>query len=298
MTTGQADPWTVLRLLEWTTDYFKKHGSSSPRLDAEVLLAEARGCSRIDLYTAFNSEPTPEVREAFREMVRRRGEGTPVAYLVGHKEFYSLRLRVNEATLIPRPETEHLVIEALDRAKELTTPDATEPFRIADIGTGSGAIAIAIAANLKNCRVTATDLSDAALEVARYNVEQHELTDRIELLEGDLFEPIDIESKFDLICSNPPYVTDAEFASLDPEVREFEPKSALVAGPSGVEVIERLIAEGHPRLCERGWLLVELSPMIADASSERLDQHGGYEPATFVKDLAGHRRILVARKRG
>lgn len=145
MTTEQADPWTVLRLLEWTTAYFKKRGFDSPRLDAEVLLAEARGCSRIELYTAFNSEPDDAVREAYRELVRRRGEGQPVAYLVGHKEFYSIEMRVSEAVLIPRPETEHLVIEVLDRIKDLRAKRSNDgaKFRIVDVGTGSGAIAVA-----------------------------------------------------------------------------------------------------------------------------------------------------------
>ncbi|WP_164101694.1 peptide chain release factor N(5)-glutamine methyltransferase [Candidatus Laterigemmans baculatus] len=294
MTTGQAEPWTVLRLLEWTTQFFKKRGFESPRLDAEVLLAEARGSSRIDLYTAFNQEPTPEVREAFRELVRRRGEGTPVAYLVGHKEFYSLDLRVSEATLIPRPETEHVVIEALDQAKAWRAAGrATErPLRIVDCCTGSGAIAVAIAKNLPECEVTATDLSPEALEIASYNIHQHQLDDRVRAVVGDLLEPIPAEPAIDIICSNPPYVSQSEYDALAAEVREHEPQMALLAGPRGTEVIERLVAEAAVRLVPGGRLILELSPMIADASQQLVEQHGGYEATKFIKDLAGHRRVL------
>lgn len=296
MTTGQAEPWTVLRLLKWTTEYFQKRGADSPRLDAEVLLAEARGCSRIELYTAFDAEPSAEVREAFREMVRRRGEGTPVAYLVGHKEFYSIELRVSEATLIPRPETEHLVIEALDQAKQLRLAEPDRPLRLLDVGTGSGAIAIAIAANLPNSHVTAVDISPAALEIAKYNVERHQLEGQIELLESDLCAALDQTQPFDIICSNPPYVSEAEYAELHPWVRDFEPQQALVAGPQGTEIIERLLDEAHPLLVPGGCCLIELSPMIAAAAAELVTAHGGYEPASFIKDLAGHRRILSTKR--
>src|SRR6056297_3255207 len=139
MTTPSTEPWTVLRLRQWTTDFFKKRGSESARLDAEILLAHARNCTRIELYTAFAEVPDDEQRIAFRELVRRRGEGAPVAQLVGYREFYSLKFRVDENVLIPRPETEHLVIEALDAAKAMDCSD--RPLQIADIGTGSGVIA-------------------------------------------------------------------------------------------------------------------------------------------------------------
>lgn len=154
MSDSETQQWTVLRLLEWTTDFFQQKGSESARLDAEVLLAHARECSRVELYTAFAEVPSEEQRIAFRELVRRRGEGMPVAQLVGYREFYSLRLRVNESVLIPRPETEHLVIEALDCAKEMEIGD--RPMQIADVGTGSGAIAIALAKNLPESKVTST----------------------------------------------------------------------------------------------------------------------------------------------
>src|SRR6056297_802824 len=202
MASESPERWTVLRLLEWTTDFFKQRGSESARLDAEILLAEARGSSRIDLYTAFNSEPDEATRNAFREAVRRRAAGTPVAYLVGYKEFYSLKLAVDESVLIPRPETEHLVVEALDRAKALAVKD--RPLRVADVGTGSGAIAIALAKHLPGSQVVAIDCSAEALAVAARNVETHQLGDQVRLVEGDLLSPLAGEPAFDLICSNPP----------------------------------------------------------------------------------------------
>lgn len=296
MTTGQADAWTVLRLLEWTTSFFKKRGFDSPRLDAEVLLAEARGSSRIELYTAYNQEPSGEVREAFRELVRRRGEGTPVAYLVGHKEFYSLSFRVTEATLIPRPETEHLVIEVLDQAKAMRASGAAEGrvLRIADCGTGTGAIAVAVAKNLPECEVTAIDLSPEALEIANYNVDEHQVRDRVRVIQGDLLAPLPAEPAFDIICSNPPYVSQSEYDELPAEVRDHEPRQALLAGEKGTEIIARLVTEAAPRIIPGGRLIIELSPMIADAVRQIVKEHGGYGEAKFVKDLAGHRRVISA----
>lgn len=293
--TQQSEPWTVLRLLEWTTDYFKQKGSDTPRLDAEVLLAEARGCSRIQLYTDFQSELADEARVAFRELVRRRGEGAPVAYLVGYKEFYSLRFRVDESVLIPRPDTEHLVIKTLDLAKAFAD-DA--PLRIADVGTGSGAIAIALAKALPAARILATDQSEAALRIAGYNAKQHEVSDRVVLKRGDLLEPLKAPGSLDFVCSNPPYVSEAEYAELDPSVRDFEPREALVAGPRGTEVIERLLPAAIASLKPGGAFLIELSPMIASACVERARQQPGVvaDSVELVKDLAGQQRVLWGRK--
>ena len=232
-------PWTVGRLLQWTADYLKSHGSESPRLDAEVLLAKSLGCQRIQLYTSFDIEPNEEVRAAFRELVRRRAEGVPVAYLVGHREFYSLDFRVTPDVLIPRPETELLVIALLDLAK--TRPVGGAKLTIADVGTGSGIIAICAAKHLPGCRVTAIDTSPAALEVAKSNAQKHGVLERIMFIKSDLFAGVAAENKYDFILSNPPYVATSEMQSLSPDVKNYEPHSALVAGPRGTEVIERLI---------------------------------------------------------
>lgn len=292
--THQA-PWTVLRLLQWTTEFFEKRDSDSPRLDAEVLLAHALDCSRIELYTAFAEVPQEEQRVAFRELVRRRGEGMPVAQLVGYREFYALRIRVDENVLIPRPETEHLVVEALDRAKAMN--DLERPLRIADIGTGSGAIAVAIAKHLQGVEITAVDLSPAALKIARWNAEQHQVDSVIEFTESDLLAAVASPQEFDIICSNPPYVSESEFAELAPTVRDFEPRGALVAGTSGTEVIERILQEAPDRLRPGGRLILEISPMIAEACQALADRGGELTDPQIIKDLSGHKRILSLQRK-
>lgn len=293
MANPSSEPWTVLRLLEWTTDFFKSRGSESPRLDAEILLAHARGCQRIELYTAFAEEPSEEQRVAFRELVRRRGEGAPVAQLVGFKEFFSIPIRVDENVLVPRPETEHLVIEAIDQAKRLGVTD--RPLRILDVGTGSGAIAIALAKNLPEAEVTAVDISLPALEIARWNVEKHKLAERVTLLQSDLFDALDPSQSFDLIVSNPPYISESEYDELPSTVREHEPRGALLAGPAGTEVIERLLMDAPAHLAAGGQLMIELSPMIAEKCQEMASLADHWTDVKLLKDLAQHARVLSIR---
>lgn len=288
-----SDPWTIGRLLKWTTDFLKQRGAESARLDAEVLLAHARGCERIQLYTSFEEEADEALRTRFRELVKKRGEGTPVAYLVGKREFYSLPFEVTPDVLIPRPETEHLVVELLDRAKEL---GAAESLQIADVGTGSGIIAICAAKNLPHARVTAIDLSPTALEVARRNAAKHAVSDRITFLESDLFAKVPAGERFHLIASNPPYVSEKELAKLAPEVREHEPMSALVAGPLGTSVIERLIPQAAERLHSGGRLMLEISPMIEPAVRKLIESSGHFAAPTTMKDLAGLARIISVAK--
>lgn len=290
---SQTDEWTIGRLLTWTTDYFREHGCESPRLDAEVLLAEARNCGRIELYTAFDESADHFVRTAFRELVRRRSEGTPVAYLVGHREFYSLSFRVTPDVLIPRPETEYLVMTVLDLVKE---HHAGEPVDLVDVGTGSGCIAIAAAHHLPTARLTAIDISPAALEVARANIEDHRFTDRIHAVEGDLLDGFPPEPQFDFVLSNPPYVSEAEFGELSRDVAEHEPRVALVGGATGAEVIARLIPAAAERLRPGGWLLVEISPMIEQRVLNAVAGDGRFETAETINDQAGLSRIIKVRR--
>ena len=285
----QTDAWTTGRLLEWTTQYLKQHGADSPRLDAEVLLAEALGCQRIQLYAAFGDVPSEESRTAFRELVRRRAEGTPVAYLVGRREFYSLAFRVTPDVLIPRPETEFVVIRLLD----LASPDDRE-WTIADVGTGSGIIAICAAKRLPASRVLALDLSPMALKVAAANAGDHEVSDRIEFVESDLFAAVPPQRTFDFIVSNPPYVAEDEVAGLSRDVRDFEPRGALVAGPRGTEAIRRLLEQSAERLKPGGWLLTEISPQIEGSVRELVASDDRYELQPTVKDLAGLARVIQA----
>jgi release factor glutamine methyltransferase len=288
-----TDPWTVGRLLQWTADHFKKHGGDSPRLEAELLLAEAMGCKRIDLYARFDEEPAEGVRTAFRDLVKRRAEGTPVAYLLGHREFYSLEFRVTPDVLIPRPETELLVVALTDLAK-LKPKDTA--WLIADIGTGSGILAVCAAKNLAAARVTAVDISPTALAIARENAEKHGVAGRIDFLESDVLAAVPRAKKFDFILSNPPYVSCHEMETLPTEVRKFEPHAALLAGPNGTEVIERLIPQAFERLNAGGYLLVEISPMIDEKVRKLVEAHGGFELLPTIKDLARQPRVVQAKK--
>jgi release factor glutamine methyltransferase len=291
----EAQRWTIGRLLEWTARHLGDRGSTTPRLDAEVLLAQARGCQRIDLYTAFDEEPGEAIRAAYRELVRRRAEGTPVAHLVGRREFYSLSFRVTPDVLIPRPETELVVVALLDRIK--ARPAGPGPIAIADVGTGSGILAICAARHASNCHVTAIDLSPAALAVAAENAATHGVSDRVKLMESDLFAALPPEERFDYVVSNPPYVSTAELARLAQDVRRYEPRIALEGGERGTEVIERLVVQAADRLRPDGWLLMEISPRIEPAVRQLLAAGGSWELHPTIKDLAGHPRVVQARRK-
>lgn len=288
------EPWTIGRLLQWTIEYLGKHGSENPRLDAEVLLAAARGSRRIDLYAAYGETASEEVRTAFRELVRRRAAGTPVAYLVGKREFYSLEFEVTPDVLIPRPETEHLVVALLDHVKQ--RPASEPALEIVDVGTGSGIVAVCAAKYVPSSHVLAVDVSPAALAVARRNAERHGVADRIEFCESNLFEKVPAYRAFDYIVSNPPYVSTAEMAKLPPDVRDHEPQLALTAGERGTDVISPLIAQAAARLKPGGALLIEISPMIADEVEQLVRNTAGLELGAIIRDLAGHKRIVQATK--
>ncbi len=292
----ETEQWTVGRLLSWTTDYLTRSGAGAARLDAEVLLAEARHCQRIDLYTAYEEVASDEVRTAFRELVRRRAEGVPVAYLVGNREFYSLPFFVNPDVLIPRPETEFVVIAALDWAKQSAVAD--RQIDVLDVGTGSGVIAVCIARHLPASQVTAVDVCPAALNVARRNVKKHELDERVTLLQSDLLDSVPSDRMFDIIVSNPPYVSRQEYDQLDDGVRLNEPKKALLAGETGTEVILGLIDQAGSRLRPGGILAVEVSPMIAQATRSILEQDARYEKIQVINDLAGLARVVQAQRAG
>lgn len=290
-----SESWTVGRLLQWTTDYLKQRDSESPRLDAEVLLAKALGCQRIQLYTRFAEEPPDDARAAFREFVRQRAEGMPVAYLVGSREFYSLSFRVTPDVLIPRPETEFVVVRLLDLVREYGP--AAGPIDVADLGTGSGILAVCAARRLERARVVAVDVSPAALAVARSNADDHRVAERIEFIESDWFAALPPDRRFDYIVSNPPYVATGELAALRRDVLTYEPRLALEAGPHGTEALERLLPQAADRLRAGGWLLVEISPQLDAPARNLLAGDARWELYPTLKDLAGHPRVLQARRR-
>lgn len=290
-----AEDWTIGRLLQWTADYLKQHGCETPRLEAEVLLAHARGCKRIELYTSFADPADESLRTKFRELIRRRAEGVPVAYLVGHREFYSLDFVVTPDVLIPRPETELLVLQSIEFLKTLLPRD--QPLQVADVGAGSGVVAITIARQVPATRVQAIDISSTALSVALQNAERLGVADRVELVESDLFASVPAEPRFDLIASNPPYVSAQEFANLPRDVKAYEPELALLAGESGTSVIERLLPQAAARLKPGGSLLLEISPMLQKPVEQLLASLDGLEVQPTVKDTSGLARVARARRK-
>jgi len=291
---SDSEVWTVGRLLEWTTDYLHQQAATSPRLDAEVLLATARQCERIELYTAFEEEPDDATLATFRGLVRRRANGEPVAYLVGHREFFSLTFHVSPDVLIPRPETEFVVVALLDEAKHLS--GTQQPIQIADVGTGSGVIAICAAKNIANCLVTAIDISPAALAIAETNADRHGVKDKIAFVESNLFNGVP-KQPVDIVVSNPPYVSIAEMSELPREVAGYEPHIALLGGDTGMEIIARLVSDSASRLKPEGMLILEVSPMIAEAVCCLINEHPTFDSPRIIKDLAGLARVVVAHKK-
>jgi release factor glutamine methyltransferase len=292
MSVATQESWTIKRLLDWTTQFLTQKGSESPRLDTEVLLAFALGCKRIELYTRHDEEPDEESRKKFRDLIRQRMEGCPVAYLVGRKEFFSLEFEVNRSVLIPRPDSECVVDECLRLAKAMSEP------RVLDIGTGSGNIAVAVARLHKTAQVTAVDLSPEALGVAERNAGKHGVASRIRFLQGDLFAPVPVEDRFDFVLSNPPYIPHDDIAKLEAGVRDYEPHVALNGGKDGYAVFNCLVAEAPKVLKADGYLIVEIGSPQEGPARQRLEAHGGYELSKTVYDGSGHPRVLKGRLRG
>ncbi len=284
--TATPESWTVARLLEWTTGRFRERGIDSPRLEAEILLACALGIRRIDLYVRHDQIVDDAGRARFRDMVRRRQEGCPTAHIVGKKEFYSLDFAVSPATLIPRPDTELLVDEALRQAKPLTDP------LIADIGTGTGCVAVALAHRLPKARIVAVDISPEALETARGNATRLGVADRVDFRLGDLLAPL-AGLRPDLIVSNPPYIPTNDIAGLDPGVRDHEPALALDGGPDGLRVIERLAEQALSLLAPGGRLLVEIGAGQEEGARGVLTR-AGFTVESVRKDGGGHPRVVRA----
>jgi release factor glutamine methyltransferase len=280
--------WTTLTVLDWTTRRFADAGIASARLEAQLLLAHALGCNRMQLYTGFD-KPLGEVELAgFRSLIKRRLAGEPVAYLLGEQEFWALPFHVDASVLVPRADTE-TVIEVALRMRA----DRTLPCRVLDLCTGSGAIAISLAKELPAARVIATDVSAAALAIARRNAERNAVADRVELHEGDLFAPVTGE-RFDLIVANPPYIASAVIDTLAPEVRR-EPRLALDGGSDGLAFYDRICAAILDHLEPGGALVVEHGFDQADAVRGRLAA-AGLVDIGLEHDLGKNPRVTFGRR--
>lgn len=288
-----AETWTIGRLLNWTTEFLESKGSDEARLEAQLMLGHALQCPKIQLYARFEEVVDEEKRAKFRELVKQRASGKPVAYVLGTSEFYSMEFVVTPDVLIPRPETEHLVIETLDLLKGRV---ANESVSILDIGTGSGIIAVTIAKQAPKVSVVATDISEKALAVAKQNAEKHGVSERIEFAVGDLFEAVPRGSQFDVIVSNPPYIAQSERPLMDAHVIEHEPHVALFAEEDGTAVLRSILEQAAGYLKPGGWLLLEFSPMVAKRVAKIAEDTGFYERISIGKDLAKLDRYLIAKK--
>ncbi len=290
MTPAEQTKWTTRELLRWTGEFFRKKGVDNPRLHAEMLLASVAGVDRLKLYMDADRPANELERATFRELVERAAQHEPVEYLVGYCPFFSLKLKVTPDVLIPRPSTETLVEHVLQHARR--TPDLHTPT-IADIGTGSGAIAIALAKNLKHAHIIATDASEAALAVARENAETYGLTDRIEFIAGDLLEPLQGQ-RVQFLLSNPPYISDAEWNEVPANVKAYEPVSALRGGADGLKFIRPLIEHAREHLAEPGQLAIEFAASQEKQILSLANQAAGLAHAHILPDHEHLPRVLVA----
>ncbi len=279
--------WEALRQAETA---LSSQGIPDARAETEVLLMHSLGLNRAELYARLKeSLPHPQ-GETFWDLVEQRRQRRPTPYITGHCQFYGIDFHVDERVLIPRPETELLVDSALDFAGQCS-PE--QPCLIADVGTGSGAVAVALALHLPRARIYATDISPESLEVARLNVRTHGLENRVELLLGDLLEPVPV--LVDIIVANLPYVTDSDMTDLIPEIRDFEPKVALSAGPDGLDKIRLLMAEAKKKLRAQGMISLEIGHGQGSAVVELARSHFPGAGLGLIPDLAGIDRILTVR---
>lgn len=305
--------WTPLDLINWTKGFFEKKGLESPRLEAELLLAEVLGCPRIRLYVDFEKPVDAAALAKFRDFVKRRGEKRePLQYIIGNTQFVDLKIKVTPAALIPRPETEILAVWAVDRAKEFAskTPLAPEPLdnpaqseqrvRILELCTGTGCIALYIASKIPSAQIIATDISAEALALATENALALNQDARVQFLEGDLYAALNApvpSEPFDLIVANPPYVDENTRDSLQPEVRDYEPASALFAGENGTAIVRRILAECGSRLKPGGWIGIEFGAGQSERIEEMALRAEIFDAIKIEKDGSKLPRFLLARKK-
>jgi release factor glutamine methyltransferase len=265
----------------------------SPRMNAELLLMFVLGCDRAYLFAHPERELTGEEQARYEEALTQRARGVPAQYITGHQEFWGMDFIVSPAVLIPRPETEHVIETVLQLSPNGGRASSRgSPTRIVDVGTGSGCIAVALAKEFPEAEIHATDISPAALEVARANAARHQFEKRIHFHQADLLQGLD-SAVFDFVVSNPPYVGESEEDQVQLEVRKFEPRNAVFAGPTGLEVIERLIPRAHAVLKPAGWLVIEISGTIADRVKLLLDK---WKHLQITNDLQGIPRVAAAQK--
>lgn len=292
--TSPNETWTTRSLLRWMTDHFEAKGVDSPRVIAEMLLAHVLECDRMRLYMEVDRSASEDERTRLRELVARASHDEPVQYLLGEGWFFGKAFAVNPSTLIPRPATETIVEHLLQALRGEGEPDSQ---LIADIGTGTGCIAISLAGLLPGAKLIATDINAEALELALSNAEKHEVADRVEFRRGSLLEPIaDMTGDFDAICSNPPYVPDHEWDAIAANVKDYEPEAALRGGADGLDLIRPLISGGGTLLKPGGRLYLEIATCNRDEVIKLAQLAGSYEDIEVLRDHEGLDRVLSARR--
>ena len=292
-----AETWTVRRLLDWTTAFFTRKDVDSPRLSAELLLAHVLGVPRMKLFTDYLRPLAEPELAAYRDLVKRTAEDEPIAYLTGKAHFFTLEFEVSRDVLIPRPDTETLVENVIQTAR---LQAGLEAPRVLDLCTGSGCIACAIAHELKAATVLATDVSPAAVAVARRNVERLKLGDRVSVEQGDLYEPLSrvVDARpFDLIVSNPPYIPTAQVSKLDRSVRDYEPHQALDGGPDGLTLHRRTMEEAGDRLVPGGRVYLEIAFDQGELAKQVVAGYRDFEDVRILKDIEGRDRVVTARRK-
>lgn len=289
--------WTVRRLLEWTAGFFARKDVDPARLSAELLLAHVLKVPRIKLYTDYERALSEKDLAGFRDLVRRASEQEPIAYLTGTAHFFNLEFEVTRDVLIPRPDTETVVENVLQLARNQV---GFESPRVLDLCTGSGCIAAAIAYHLKTAVITATEISPAAIAVARRNIERLGLAGRVIAQEGDLFEPLSrmVDAQpFNLIVSNPPYIPTAQIETLDRSVRDYEPIRALDGGADGLDFHRRILAEAPARLLPGGRVYLEIAFDQGPPAQQLATGVEAFEDVRILKDFVGRDRVLTAKRR-
>lgn len=286
-----TDSWTIRKVLDWTGKDFASRGIDSPRVDAELLVAESLGLDRVRLYMDLDRPLSPDELAGIRAKVARRRSREPVAYILGRRDFYGATYAVDSRVLVPRPDTEILV------ERTLAALPTESPARLLDLCTGSGAIPLAILRVRRSITAVGSDLSEGALEVARTNAATLGVADRFETRLGNLFEPFDASERFDAITANPPYIASAELDELMPEVARYEPRLALDGGPDGLVLYPEIVDGAAGRLVDGGWLALELGMGQAEAVARIVTSSGEFDDVAITKDYGGVERVVSARRR-
>jgi release factor glutamine methyltransferase len=285
--------WTVLSLINWSTDYFSEKGIDSPRLTTELLLSKVLCCQRIDLYTNHDKPLTPVELSKYKSFFKRRLAHEPLQYIIGECEFMGLRFFVDKRVLIPRPETEILVEQVINLMKSKSGTS----WNVLEIGTGSGNIAVSLAHFINACLIDAVDVSEDALDVARLNVQSNHVEDRVKLIQADIFDLKDFLpiQQYDIIVSNPPYISRSEFERLEPEIKDFEPHVASTDNADGLTFFKAIAKLGKEVLQPGGWIFVEMAYNQSDTVS-KIYEVAGYINVQVIKDYNKIGRVLKANK--